>query len=180
LRIFYQRKFSSSLSFRVSQIDVALEDENRVIEKSRTSWEDSKRIDKGFTGGSVGSRFESDSNASTTGEDGDETNTNSKNNSRKFDPECYDDRPFYSMLLKVSQLSTHSIPGLMSFRLVVFAYIQPGSVAFRVQVCFVEACQHRFMAERSVDPNIILYPPPVDSLARINLHVAAYQSLLLY
>jgi hypothetical protein len=84
------------------------------------------------------------------------------------------------MLLKVSQLSTHSIPGLMSFRLVVFAYIQPESVAFRVQVCFVEACQHRFMAERSVDPNIILYPPPVDSLARINLHVAAYQSLLLY
>ena len=33
----------------IKQIDIALSDENRVFEKSRLTWEDSKRLDKNST-----------------------------------------------------------------------------------------------------------------------------------
>ena len=86
------------------QIDVALNDDSRVIEKSRVSWEESKRLDK---------NLEENADAMITGESdgpndftGDEegersSRRNNGNANRRFDPECYDDRPFYSMLLKV-------------------------------------------------------------------------------
>lgn len=66
------------------------------------SWEESKRLDKDFAvDGSVGINGDADSQgASTTGEEGEERSTRKQGN-RRFDPECYDDRPFYSMLLKV-------------------------------------------------------------------------------
>lgn len=84
---------------------MALNDDSRVIEKSRMSWEDSKRLDKDFDENeSVGISAESDYQNDTTGEERGKAGPSQRNNgngNRRFDPECYDDRPFYSMLLKV-------------------------------------------------------------------------------
>lgn len=96
-------KMFDFLTFRYCfQIDVALEDDNRVIEKSRVSWEESKRLDKDFEAdSSVGVHgITADHDSSEKESNG--ANRERKNGSRRFDPECYDDRPFYSMLLKVT------------------------------------------------------------------------------
>ena len=65
------------------------------------SWDESGRLDKDdHEDGSViinGDNSVPNGDV-TTVEDG---NILKKNEKRKFDPECYDDRPFYSMLLKV-------------------------------------------------------------------------------
>lgn len=65
------------------------------------SWDESGRLDKEFDeNGSVminGDNNVPNGDASTI----QEGNILKKNEKRKFDPECYDDRPFYSMLLKV-------------------------------------------------------------------------------
>jgi hypothetical protein len=64
------------------------------------SWDESGRLDKEFDeDGSViinGENRVSNGDVST-----EEGNILKKNEKRKFDSECYDDRPFYSMLLKV-------------------------------------------------------------------------------
>ena len=91
--------------FTFLQIDVALNDDSRVIEKSRVPWEESKRLDKSLeddTNAVINS--ESDGQNDFIGDEEGEKSSrrNSGNANRRFDPECYDDRPFYSMLLKVS------------------------------------------------------------------------------
>ena len=91
--------------FTFVQIDVALNDESRVIEKSRVPWEESKRLDKNLeddTDAIINS--ESDGQNDFIGDEEGEKSSrrNSGNANRRFDKECYDDRPFYSMLLKVS------------------------------------------------------------------------------
>ena len=97
------------------QIDVALDDDSRVIEKSRPVWADSHRTDKdddpsasyvkssssSARRGSVGHDDDDDDEDDDTGGD-----RPSKRLGRhgtediKYDLECYDDRPFYSLLLK--------------------------------------------------------------------------------
>jgi hypothetical protein len=77
---------------------VALEDNTRVVEKSRLPWKDSQRIGK-----ERDSTEEVVVNHSDYHSDDDERDT--KKAAERFDEECYDDRPFYSMLLKVRRLS---------------------------------------------------------------------------
>ena len=83
------------------QIDMALEDDNRVIEKSRAVWNESQRMDKGTDSSSMYMK-NNDMNQQKYGDDEDEPRIKIKNKSEtgQFDLECYDDRPFYSLLLK--------------------------------------------------------------------------------
>ena len=96
------------------------------------TWDDSKRLDKEYDDCSVGVNGGYGSNSGNSGNNGNNDNRNSnddnnnnnddnddnndsngtthaeggapKSGGRRFDPECYDDRPFYSMLLKVTYL----------------------------------------------------------------------------
>ena len=63
------------------QINVIMNDDDRVIEKSTMPYNDSNRIDKNCNGSSNNSN-------------------SSSNNDNIYDTEVYDDRPFYSTLLK--------------------------------------------------------------------------------
>lgn len=78
----------------------------------RVPWEESKRLDKDI-GDNAGVGIQSSSSHSSSREaqregeedregEGDDSSTHAPKSSRRFDPECYDDRPFYSMLLKVT------------------------------------------------------------------------------
>jgi len=98
------------------QIDVVLDDDARVIEKSRPVWADSNRVDKdddpstAYVKSSSSSArrgsFGEDDDDKDDDDDDDKTGRPSKRVGRqgaedtKYDLECYDDRPFYSLLLK--------------------------------------------------------------------------------
>jgi Apoptosis antagonizing transcription factor len=94
------------------QIDAALQDDDRVVEKSRIPWEDSTRIAKESNCLARGKKR-------TVGEEEDEKehfNEDSERDrerqrsrpraARSYDMECYDDRTFYSTLLKVRTMQS--------------------------------------------------------------------------
>ena len=83
------------------QIDMALEDDNRVIEKSRAVWNESQRMDKGMDSTSMYMKNNGmNQQEHTDDEDEPRIKTKNKGETGQFDLECYDDRPFYSLLLK--------------------------------------------------------------------------------
>lgn len=88
------------------QISVALSDENRAIEKSRMPMQDSLRLDKPSSS-SCNTHQESSTQA---GDDEDEESSDGKSKKRRIehDLEVYDDRSFYSLLLKSFIESTAS------------------------------------------------------------------------
>lgn len=89
------------------QIDIALGDDIRVMEKSRMPWGDSKRLDKDID---EGAEIQIRGNDSVV-EEGVQ-----KTGSRRYDPECYDDRPFYSMLLKSFITSSSGVESSQGMR----------------------------------------------------------------
>ncbi len=78
------------------QIDAALEDSSREMDKSRSSFEDSRRMDKSFV-------LDSHSNSNSTAVSVDAFAKAASKGAKTFDAEVYDDRQFYSTLLKVFQ-----------------------------------------------------------------------------
>ena len=89
------------------QIDLALGDDIRVVEKSRVPWGDSKRLDKDI---GEGARVHIHGNDSVGEEEVQKTG------SRRYDLECYDDRPFYSLLLKSFITSSSGVESSQGMR----------------------------------------------------------------
>lgn len=87
------------------QIDLALGDDIRVVEKSRMPWADSKRLDK-----DIGEEGEIHIQGNSIEEGVPKTG------SRRYDTECYDDRPFYSMLLKSFITSSSGVESSQGMR----------------------------------------------------------------
>ena len=80
---------------------MALEDDHRVIEKSRAVWNESQRMDKSMDSTALYMK-NNDMNQQKYMDEEDEPRIKIKNKGEpgQYDLECYDDRPFYSLLLK--------------------------------------------------------------------------------
>ena len=94
------------------QINVALEDNNRIIEKSRISWKDSIRMGKEYSIDESCINLLGDNNFPDLNEvnEGSVTNQSMINNGgivetkkdkKAYDIECFEDKAYYSLLLKV-------------------------------------------------------------------------------
>ncbi len=118
LRVFNQKIWE--------QIDTNLEDEDRTIEKSRLPLHDSERIGRSLEDEIPDDQRANDSNEdedSDEDSDSDSDNNKGKGNAaakkrkrEKYDLEVYDDRPFYSMLLKTFITSGNGGDGASSMR----------------------------------------------------------------
>ena len=98
------------------QIDVALEDDSRVIEKSRPLWGESRRMEKDADPSSSFAKLGRKRSFDGDGDDDDDTGRQGRKRSSSeseqlYDLECYDDRPFYSLLLKSFIESSASASG---------------------------------------------------------------------
>jgi protein AATF/BFR2 len=94
------------------QIDMSMGDADRVIEKSRMPMEDSPRIGKLETPGAG----DDDTDDGDGDGDGDGSNGNQGPSTSTHDEEVYDDRAFYSMLLKTFITSSISTSNSASMR----------------------------------------------------------------
>jgi protein AATF/BFR2 len=86
------------------QISVALSDKQRAIEKSRLPMAESQRLDRTLGGGGGGSDEDNNKDSEEEEDDDDEEEEVTKDRGKKrrvgHDLEVYDDRSFYSLLLK--------------------------------------------------------------------------------